>query len=85
MKLWELHSSEKAGIDAGGGMEWFRTKKEAIKQMKVWGWDGKGLVEEPDGFYVDHKNTSCELLILRQIEFKTDKDSIIQLLNGTQN
>ena len=92
MKLWELHSAEKAGTDAGGGMEWFRTKKEAIKKMKEsWGWDGKGLIkdsyklkDEIISFYVDDKNPTCGLLVLRQIEFKTDKDSIISLLNRTQ-
>ena len=92
MKLWELHSAEKAGTDAGGGLEWFRTKKEAIKKMKEsWGWDGKGLIEDRImkkndiiSFYVDTKNLSCQLLILRHIEFNTDKDSIISLLNTTQ-
>ena len=95
MKLWELHSSEKAGLDNGGGNMWFRSKADALKEMKQsFGWDGKGLIKDTvedwlkgdsSYYYVDSGNVSCDLLTLRQINFNLDKDSIISLLNGTQN
>ena len=90
MKLWQLHSAEKAGFDNGGGNMWFRSKADALKEMKQsFGWDGKGLIKDTELFdnyyYVDSGNISCDLLTLRQINFNLDKDSIISLLNGTQN